>query len=91
MNEPKSIISTIISEYERWDEAGGDYGDIQFYNAKLAIDTKKFKKGDVVKCVTFMFSESVCQLWTDGKKEPDGFTPTEVLEEFQIKLSYSIV
>lgn len=72
------MIKSIIASYDGWDEAGGDYGDIQFYKAVLAIDTKKFKKGDMIECVTFLHSAGICQLWNS--------TGDEVIEEFNIVL-----
>jgi hypothetical protein len=70
-----NITSSLIASSGGWDEAG-DYGDIQLYDAVLACDTKKFNKGDKIKCVTFLFSKSIVQFW-------DG---ADMVEEFPISL-----
>jgi hypothetical protein len=72
------MIKSIISSYRAWDEAG-DYGDSQLYDAVLAIDTKKFKKGDTISVATFLYSKGICQLWNK-----EG---AEIVEEFNIVLT----
>lgn len=79
------VTSTIIESSTGWDEAG-DYGDIQFYDAVLAINTRKFKKGDKVSTVTFLLNQSKCQIYQKSGPSVDGFTPEKVVEEFGIKL-----
>ena len=74
----KNITNSIVASYKGWDEGGGDYGDVQLYDVVLAVDTKKFKKGDVVQCATFLFSESKVQLWNKSG--------TEIIEEIQLGL-----
>ena len=79
------ITDSIVSSSSGWDECG-DYGDIQLYDAVLAIDTPKFKKGDKVDTVSFVFTQSICQVWQKGITDSTGFTPVEKIDEFPIKL-----
>jgi hypothetical protein len=84
------ITKSIVSSSAGWDEAG-DYGDIFLYDAVLAIDTKKFKKGDKVSSVAFMFSCGVCQIWDKtGKTLENGVQEMQVVEEFPIRLEAEI-
>ncbi len=87
-NTHKDISSSIIESSSGWDEAG-DYGDIQFYDCKLAIDTKQFKKGDFVKTITFLYSQGLVQLWNydEEKLKKEGFAPGEKVEEFKFILN----
>ena len=81
----KSITDSIAINPSGWDELGD--GDIQLYDATLVVDTKKFKKGDKVDCVSFLFSQSICQLWRKAeKKMGNDVTSSEKIEEFPIKL-----
>ena len=86
----KLITDFIVESSTGWDMAG-DWGDLQLYNAKLAVDTRKFKKGDVVNCITFLFSQSLCQIYQPVGKKVDGFQETAIVEEFPIKLSIDYV
>ena len=80
------ITKSIVSSSSGWDEAG-DYGDVFLYDAVLAIDTKKFKKGDKVSSVAFMFSCGICQILdTTGKTLENGVKEVYVAEEFPIRL-----
>jgi hypothetical protein len=80
------ITKSIVSSSGGWDEAG-EYGDIQLYDAVLAIDTRKFKKGDKVKTITFMFSCGICQIWAEkGRKLENGVQKMQIVEEFPIRL-----
>jgi hypothetical protein len=82
-----SITDSIAKDASGWDEAG-DWGDLQLYDATLQIDTKKFKKGDKVDCITFLYSQSICQLYRPvGETDINGFTATELVEEFPITLT----
>ena len=54
----KNITNSIVASYKGWDEGGGDYGDVQLYDVVLAVDTKKFKKGDVVTCTVSAIQEA---------------------------------
>jgi hypothetical protein len=81
----KFITNSIVESSSGWDECG-EYGDVQLYDAVLAVDTKKFKKGDKVDTVSFMFSQSIVQIYMKSATEKDGFTPVEVVEEFPIEL-----
>lgn len=81
------ITDSIAVDPSGWDEAG-DYGDLQLYNATLVVDTPKFKKGTKVKTITFLFTQSLCQIYdVSGPKDEDGFQPTAVVDEFPIKLA----
>jgi len=75
MNKEKSITDCIITNSTGWDEL--DDGDIQLYNGILQIDTPKFKKGDKVDNVSFIFSKSMCEII-----DKDG----NLLDSFPIKL-----
>jgi hypothetical protein len=86
VEDTKLLTSSIVSASSGWDMAG-EYGDIQLYDATLAIDTKKFKKGDVISCVTFLFSQSLVQLWQPVGPKVDGFQSGEVVEEFSVTLT----
>lgn len=80
-------INSIVSSSGGWDEAAGDYGDFQLYDAVLAIDTRKFKKGDKVSTITFLFSRGLCQIWAEkGERLENGCQKMEIVEEFPIKL-----
>lgn len=85
------ITDSIAKDGTGWDEAG-EFGDLQLYDATLMVDTKKFKAGDKVDCITFLFSKSICQIWQPKGKVDDkyGFHETEMIEEFPIKLSVLI-
>ena len=72
----KTITDFIAIESSGWDECG-DFGDLQLYDAKLVVDTKKFKAGDVVDTISFLFTKSICQIYHDNGK---------IIEEFPIKL-----
>lgn len=37
--------------YDGWDEAGGDYGDVQFYKVEFTEDFGPIKKGERFDCV----------------------------------------
>jgi len=37
--------------YDGWDEAGGDYGDVQFYKVEFTEDFGPIKKGNTFDCV----------------------------------------
>jgi hypothetical protein len=80
------VTKSIVASSTGWDMAG-DYGDIQFYNATLATDTNKFKKGDVVETISFMFTTGICQLLKTSGPEKDGCSPCEVVEEFPISIA----
>jgi hypothetical protein len=81
------ITDSIVSSCGGWDEAG-EYGDVQLYQAVLAIDTKKFKKGQTVETISFVFSKSLCQIWDKaGCESADGCQPMEVIEEFALVLT----
>ena len=79
------ITDSIVLASEGWDGAG-EYGDVQLYGAILAIDTKKFKRGQRVETITFAFSKSICQIWDKKGKEENGVQPMEVIEEFGLTL-----
>lgn len=82
------ITNSIVAESTGWDECG-DYGDIQLYNAKLAVDlSPSFKKGDVVETIVFMFSESKIEIYEScHEKTRFGQTPNRIVGTFDIKLS----
>jgi hypothetical protein len=82
----KSITDSIAINPSGWDEVGE--GDIQLYDATLVVDTPKFKRGEKVECITFLFTKSICQLWRKSSKPTtdSGYTATEVVDEFPIKL-----
>lgn len=69
------ITNFIAKDFDGWDEVGD--GDIQLYNATLQVDTPKFKKGDKVENIAFLYTLSKCQIIN---KEGD------VVDEFPIKL-----
>jgi hypothetical protein len=77
----KNITEQIIANSTGWDEAG-DYGDVQLYNGILQVDTAKFKKGDKISTATFLFTQSILQLWN---KEGSG-----LVEEIPLKLSLDL-
>jgi hypothetical protein len=79
------VTSSIVSYSSGWDEAG-EPGDIQLYDAILAVDTKKFNKGDVISTVTFLFSKSMVQLYQPTGEVDGDCTKMAVVEEFPIKL-----
>ena len=80
-----SIVDSIVSNHNGWDECG-EYGDLQLYDVTLAIDTKNFKKGDMVDCITFMFSKGICQIMQSLPADEDGFIQTKIVEQFKLKL-----
>lgn len=45
MNE-RNIENAFGFTYDGWDDAGGDFGDIQFYKVEFAEDFGPIKKGD---------------------------------------------
>jgi hypothetical protein len=50
-----------------WDEGGGQYGDIQFYNAIFLEDFGHWKKGEKVGCLAILHSEGkVVEYSEDG-------------------------
>ncbi len=71
----KSLIDQIIADSIGWDEVDGF--DVQFYYGVLQMDTVKFKKGEKVPCATFLFSQSILQLWVGE----------DIIEEIPLKLS----
>ena len=73
----KDVTKSIVASSRAWDEAG-DYGDVQFYDATLACDTQKFKKGDVVGCIVFSFTTNCCEILNEAG--------TEVAERFALDL-----
>lgn len=82
----KSITDSIAVNPNGWDEVS-EYGDIQLYGATLVVDTPKFKKGEKVDCITFLFSQSICQLWRKAEKKiGNAVASSEKIEEFPIKL-----
>jgi hypothetical protein len=72
------ITNDIVSSYAEWDEIN-EFGDVQLYDAILAVDTPKFKKGDKVGIIVFIFSESKAEIYRSGYLEP--------LDSFGLKLS----
>ena len=79
------ITDSIVLSSEGWDEAG-EHGDVQLYGAVLAVDTKKFKQGQRVETIAFLFSKSVCQIWDKKGEVENGVQPMEVVEEFGLTL-----
>jgi hypothetical protein len=77
MNKHKDVTKSIVEQSTGWDE-WGDYGDVIFYNAVLATDTAKFKRGDMVHSIAFCYSKGIVDIYSnDGK---------EVLESFEIQI-----
>lgn len=86
-----NITDSIAKDASGWDEAG-NWGDVQLYDATLVVDTPKFKAGTKVEVITFLFSESRCQIWKsvplpEPKDKTDGrISGTEMIDEFPITL-----
>ena len=82
----KPITDSIAINPSGWDEVG-EYGDLQLYGATLIIDTPKFKKGEKVDCISFLFTQSLCQLWKKAeKKMGNSVASSEKVDEFPIKI-----
>ena len=75
MQEHPTKDSVFPFTYTDWDEAGGDYGDIQFYKVEFVEDFGDIKKGETFDCVVIYHSK--CQLVgiTNGPMEDGGFRP----------------
>ena len=69
----KPITDQIIEEATGWDEAG-DFGDVQLYNGKLRIDTVKHKKGEVISCAAFLFTQGVAEFYDEAGAVTETFT-----------------
>lgn len=62
--------------YDGWDEAGGDYGDIQFYKVEFTEDFGPIKKGSKFDCVVVYHCEAKLVACINGPfDEKQGFAP----------------
>jgi len=61
--------------YNGWDEAGGDFGDIQFYKVEFVEDFGSIKKGETFDCVVIYHCKGQLVGITNGPMEDDGFRP----------------
>lgn len=58
-----SGIESSIFMYKDWDVAGGDYGDIIFYECTLIRNVGQFKKGTIIPSITIIYSKSVMEFY----------------------------
>lgn len=86
-NISKAESKTFPFVYDGWDEAGGDYGDIQFYNVQFVEKFGKIKAGDQFDCVTVYHCESKIVCIKNGAMTDEGFRPqlSEVVVKFKAK------
>lgn len=56
------ITNQLVKDSKGWDCAG-DYTDIQLYEGTLQVDTINHKKGDVISCISFLFTQSVAEFY----------------------------
>ena len=61
--------------YDGWDEAGGDFGDIQFYKVEFVEDFGDIKKGETFDCVVIYHSKGQLVGVTNSSMDDGGFRP----------------
>jgi hypothetical protein len=62
--------------FDGWDEAGGNYGDIQFSNVEFIEDFGPIKKGSKFDCVMIEHCEAKLVAITYGPMDEEtGFAP----------------
>ena len=77
MQELSGLEKWIFDDWESWDPIN-NHTDIQFYNAKLKINTKIFDKNEIIPMVSCLYSLSKIELYgSDGN----------LMEEIKLKLS----
>lgn len=74
MNE-RNIENAFGFTYDGWDEAGGEYGDIQFYKVEFTEDFGAIKKGEKFDCVIIYHSENKLVGIINGPESEGGFAP----------------
>jgi len=73
--------------YDGWDEAGGDYGDVQFYKVEFTEDFGPIKKGSKFDCVVVYHCEGKLVACINGPfDEIQGFAPQvgEIVVPFKV-------
>lgn len=56
--------------YNGWDEGGGEFGDLQFYDVEFTEDFGPIKKGDMFACIVVMHCNATLIAYSeDGTKE----------------------
>lgn len=74
MNTTKTKEKVFPFEYDGWDESGGDYGDIVFYNVQFTDNFGPIKKGDKFDSVFVMHCLGVISCCNKmSEKDNDGF------------------
>jgi hypothetical protein len=61
--------------YDGWDEAGGDYGDVQFYKVEFTEDFGPVVTGKKFDCVVVYQKDSKMVCITNGPANKEGFRP----------------
>lgn len=86
MSKERTTDKAFPISYEGWDEAGGDYGDIQFYKAEFTEDFGPVKKGDKFDCVIIYHSQSKLVCIINGPESEGGFSPQigEIVVPFKV-------
>lgn len=84
-NISKAESKTFPFVYDGWDEAGGNYGDIQFYDVQFVENFGPIKKGQSFDCVTVYHCESKIVCIKNGAMTDEGFRPQidEVVVNFK--------
>ena len=89
-NEPKNERIRERSfpfTYDGWDEAGGYYGDTQFYDVEFIEDFGPIKKGGKFDCVVIYHSEAkLVTIINDPSDETIEFAPQvgEIVVHFRV-------
>lgn len=74
----RTIEKTFGFSYDGWDEAGGDYGDVQFYNVCFEQTWGPIPEGAKFDCVLVEHSKGMIYLMKNG---PDG----RVVDQTELK------
>lgn len=61
-------IDLIPATFTDWDEGGGDYGDIQFYQVEFTEEFGPWKKGQRVQALAFYLSKCLLREYKDGEE-----------------------
>lgn len=73
--------------FQGWDEAGGDYGDITFYDPEFTEDFGPIKKGETFDSVTILYCKGILECYrTSGPENEQRVTPIEVVHTIKLKV-----
>lgn len=86
MNKERIKEKAFPFTYDGWDEACGDYGDIQFYNVEFVEDFGPIKTGDKFDCVVVYHCQGKIACINNGKADESGFRPqsNEIVVNFKV-------